>query len=120
MPLCQAPWHEKKDFYNNERRTRGGENELLSQRKGGKEGDLNSIIHQHSAERSGEINRDGERRGRLIIHTLALFISQLHCRNTYANTALQDNENENMSKLHRQKGNVEEAKDMPFALLNNH
>lgn len=43
-----APWHEKKDFYNNERSARGSENELLSQARGGKEGDLNSIIYQRS------------------------------------------------------------------------
>lgn len=44
--FAAAPWHEKKDFYNNERSARGSENELLSQARGGKMGDLNSIIYQ--------------------------------------------------------------------------
>lgn len=54
----------------------------------------------------------------MIIHTLALFISQLHCRDTCARPALQNNENENMSWIARTKGvRAEGVKDTSCALI---
>lgn len=51
----------------------------------------------------------------MIIHTLALFISQLHCRDTCARPALQNNENENMSWIGPTKG--EELKESKIRLV---